>query len=519
MAIEIVSSGDVRFDRLSRGQNGRYPAKESDRASRIALCDNSDDVAEALERFVHQGLRPTIRSGGNCYEDFVDNNPGGAIIDLSFTGGTQVSPNSGHKYRLGAGSRLGQAYYDLYQRDLVTIPGGTCAPVAAGGHIQGGGYGLLSRLHGVTPDWVSAVDVVTIDSAGKARVRRADKKNDPDLLRACRGGGGGNYGIVTNFYFDDLPKVPKEVIRGSIGFDWKDMTPERFARVLTLYSDYWNTRGRDQDTWGLFTIFGLSHRSSGHLNMGVTFTNVDGTVDNTRVLDEFIAVFDECKPVTQLAVHPTMAEHHPEPANKGTEVCLANHTMNRIPWIDSVVPVSQTRAAATPASRRRHKYKSCYMKQAFTPGEIAAYYKHLTREIPGVDLKGNVILVDSFGGATNKPQMAEETSVAQRGSIMKLQFIATWADESGDAGNSQWIRDLYTDLYPATGARAKYSGTPFWGDRYEGCYINYPDSDMVQHDFWPQLYYGTGDIYPHLQQVKRKFDPNNVFHHAMSVRI
>jgi FAD/FMN-containing dehydrogenase len=133
MAIEIVSTDDVRFDRLSHGQNARFP-ESGDRASRIALCDNSDDVAEALQRFVHQGLRPTIRSGGHCYEDFVDNNPGGAIIDLSFLAGT-TPPANGPKYRLGAGTTVGQAYTDLYTRDLVTIPGGTCPPVGEQGDI------------------------------------------------------------------------------------------------------------------------------------------------------------------------------------------------------------------------------------------------------------------------------------------------------------------------------------------------------------------------------------------------
>jgi FAD/FMN-containing dehydrogenase len=106
MAIEIVSTGDVRFDRLSRGQNARFPGS-NDRASHIALCDSSNDVAEAMQRFVREGLRPTVRSGGHCYEDFVDNNPGGAIIDLSFLAGT-APPANGPKYGLGAGTTLGK---------------------------------------------------------------------------------------------------------------------------------------------------------------------------------------------------------------------------------------------------------------------------------------------------------------------------------------------------------------------------------------------------------------------------
>jgi FAD/FMN-containing dehydrogenase len=135
MAIETVLPGDIRFEQLSHGQNARFPATARERASRIALCDSSEDVAEAVERFVHAGLRPTVRAGGHCYEDFVDNNPQGAIIDISLlTGTTPLSNRS--KYRLGAGTTLGTAYQELYKRGLVTIPGGTCAQVGAGGHMR-----------------------------------------------------------------------------------------------------------------------------------------------------------------------------------------------------------------------------------------------------------------------------------------------------------------------------------------------------------------------------------------------
>jgi FAD/FMN-containing dehydrogenase len=516
MSVEIVTSDDVRFDRLSRGQNARFPASPADRASRIALCDNSNDVAEALERFVQAGLRPTIRSGGNCYEDFTDNNPGGAIIDLSFIAGTEPPPN-GPKYRLGAGTPLGRAYPDLYKRDLVTIPGGTCAPVCAGGHITGGGFGLLSRLHGITPDWVSAVDIVTVDHSGKAQVRRADKNNDSDLLRASRGAGGGNFGIITNFYFDTLPKAPIEILRGGISFSWDDMTEERFTRILYLFSNYWETRGRDKDTWGLFSIFNISHRSSGHLSMSVNFSNPDGTVEDTRVLDEFLAVFDECKPVAELSRHPAMALHHPEPDHPGTEVCLAKHTMSKSRWIDAQGG-GGGRGGGGPVVNQRHKYKSAFLKRSFSREEAACFYKHLTRTIEGVDLSGSTVLCDSFGAAVNDPKKYEETSSPQRNSIMKLQFITSWTDPKQDTGHAQWMRDFYTELFTLNGANAKYTGTPYWGERYEGCYINYPDADMVQHDFWPHLYYGTGDLYPFLQSVKRRYDPNNIFHHAMSIR-
>ncbi|MEO6909590.1 MAG: FAD-binding protein, partial [Edaphobacter sp.] len=223
MAIETIDQRDPRFTTLDKGNNGRFPPTEADAASRILLCDNAEDVANALQRVVSAGLRPTVRSGGHCYEDFVYTNPKGAIIDLSMFGDT--TPVAGApKYRIASGSMLAPAYTDLYKRYGVTLPGGSCGTVGAGGHITGGGYGVLSRLHGITTDWVTAIDILTVDQKGQVVPRRVDAKNDPDLFRACRGAGGGNFGIITNYYFEKLPTAPQEVIHAGVRFAWEGMT-------------------------------------------------------------------------------------------------------------------------------------------------------------------------------------------------------------------------------------------------------------------------------------------------------
>jgi hypothetical protein len=112
--------------------------------------------------------------------------------------------------------------------------------------------------------------------------------------------------------------------------------------------------------------------------------------------------------------------------------------------------------------------------------------------------------------------LGEATSSWQRSSILKTQFQHYWLNPEEDAARLQWTRDFFSDLYSQHG-EPRYAGTPYPSKRYEGCYINYPDSDMLAYDFWPQLYYGE-DLYPFLQKVKQRYDPNNVFHHAMSVR-
>jgi hypothetical protein len=158
------------------------------------------------------------------------------------------------------------------------------------------------------------------------------------------------------------------------------------------------------------------------------------------------------------------------------------------------------------------------MKRNFTPAEIACYYKHLTRMMPGVDLSRSTVSVDSYGGFTNRKEMIEETAIPQRASVMKLQFLTYWTRPQEDAGHIEWQSEFFKDLYSGPDADPSHKGTPYPNDRYEGCYINYPDKDMLDYSFWPQLYYGDQGLYPFLQEVKRRYDPNNIFHHSMSVR-
>jgi hypothetical protein len=158
------------------------------------------------------------------------------------------------------------------------------------------------------------------------------------------------------------------------------------------------------------------------------------------------------------------------------------------------------------------------MKENFTVAEAKCIYKHLNRPVPGVKEARAVLAVDSYGGAVNRSTLADETSVSQRASTMKLQFQAYWRDPQEDAGHLQWMREFYTDLYSGENVPGRFAGTPYPGKDYEGCYINYPDKDMLAYPFWPQLYYGDGDLYPFLQNVKQRYDPHNIFHHAMSIR-
>jgi len=507
MAITITRS-DPRYAMLHRSRNLRWDGDPAEGVAEIELCASREQAADVLQRAVSAGMRPTVRSGGHCYEDFVVNNPGGMILDLSLLK-SDALPGDGERHRISPGQMLGEAYVDLYKRKGVTIPGGSCYEVGAGGHITGGGYGVLSRLHGLTIDWLSAVEILTVDSKGHVELRTVDKEHEPDLFRACRGGGGGNFGVVTGFLFDRLPEAPFEVANAHLSFDWHSMTEDKFTGIVQAFGDYMANRGCDKDTWGLFAAIGLTHISAGRLGLSLQFCNPDGRCDDLKPVDEFLDRFEAFGAIERRFGAP--GEQRFSPRSPNAQQKTEKYTVDRLLWLDATIGDSGSGRSG------RAAYKSCYMKRNFTRAEAKCIYKHLTRMVPDVDMRGAVMAVDTYGGAVNRKDLAQVTAVDQRSSIMKVQFQQYWEEADEDVGRLKWLREFYTDLYSQEVA-PEHAGTPYPNEYYEGCYINYPDADMLAYPFWPQLYYGTGELYPFLQKVKRRYDPNNIFHHKMSIR-
>jgi FAD/FMN-containing dehydrogenase len=496
-----VDRKDPRYEALVQGHNLRFPESAALAPARIVICTTAAQVKQALQDAINDGVRPTVRSGGHCYENFTVNNPGGVLLDLSLLNAVRRDSETG-EYCVPPGAVLGDIYQALYKRNGVTLPGGNCYSVGAGGHISGGGYGELSRLHGLTCDWVSALDILTVDSSGRVTERRIDRKSDLDLFRACRGAGTAGFGVITAFYFQQLPPAPREVIQVYLNFPWETMSEDQFVSLLTTYGEYWASRGSDPDTWGLFAILDIGARSNGRLGMSVQFCQADGTIKDLSILREFLARFEKLGPSSHLrgiggrsAVKQTVRHSSLE--------------LGRMSWL----------AAATGdrsgSIGERAKYKSAYMKRNFVPAEAQTIYRFYSGN--SVASRSSVVAVDSYGGAVNRPGLAEETAIAQRASIMKLQWQSYWTDPAMDSQHLRELDAFYTQLYSGKHVDADHQGTP-WGDAYEGCYMNYPDADMLRYAYWPELYYGQSGLYPFLQRVKQTYDPNNVFHHAMSIR-
>lgn len=176
------------------------------RPALIATCRSEAGVARAVRYAIDQDLRIAVKSGGHSFEG-LSLNADGLVIDVSQMDGQQLE---GEAYTAGPGVKLGQAYAYLLPRRRL-LPMGSCGTVGLSGLTLGGGYGMFSRKYGLTCDHLTGVRMV--DGTGRVH----DSKNDAGLLWACRGGGNGNFGVITQLRYDTRP-APTHLPRHRIKF-------------------------------------------------------------------------------------------------------------------------------------------------------------------------------------------------------------------------------------------------------------------------------------------------------------
>lgn len=353
--------------------------------------------------------------------------------------------------------------------------------------MTGGGYGLLSRLHGLTVDYLHAVEVVHVTDAGKAEVitvtRDAKDPDERDLLWGHLGGGGGNFGIVTKFLFRDLPAPPEEVQILTHAWDWSTLDRSAFGSLITAYGQFLEENSAVGSPYaGLFALLHLSQKVAGQVVLTAQYT---GPGPDPSLITEFARVVGAGLPQPQTK---RVAVGHQHPAVDTTDV-------RSLPWLFA----TQTLNGSGP--NQRGKYKSAYMLTAFPDDQIEAMWQNLTA--PSHANPQALVQIDSYGCQVNAVDPAA-TAVPQRSSIMRLQYQTYWTDPADDDVNLEWIRTFYTAMYGTRG--------PVPDKVVDGCYVNYPDADLED---WQHLYYK--DNYARLQTAKHRWDPRNIFNHRQSI--
>ena len=210
------------------------------RPAAIAYCADEADVAAAIRYGREHGLRIAVRGGGHNGGGLgsVD---GGLVIDLSQLSPITVDAEAGLA-RVGGGALLKDLLETTHQYGL-TVPVGIIGTTGVGGLTLGGGIGHFSRAMGLTIDCLVAATVVLADGS----VVQTDTQREPDLFWALRGGGG-NFGVVTQFTFRCHPATT--VLAGPVLYNIDDA-----ADVLRWYREFVPAQPDELGIWyGLVSV-------------------------------------------------------------------------------------------------------------------------------------------------------------------------------------------------------------------------------------------------------------------------
>jgi FAD/FMN-containing dehydrogenase len=387
---DVVGRGDAGYAAARLLRNTRFDAI---RPLAVAYCESAEDVARCIRWARRHDVRPAARSGGHSYGGY-SSVGGGLVVDVSRLRAVTVAAD-GRTATIGAGAQLGRVYERLWSGRQVTVPAGSCSTVGIAGLALGGGHGFTSRAFGLTCDSVRALRIVTADG----RIRDVSANEHADLLWACRGGGGGNFGIVTSLRFAVHPVG--RVSTFTVEWPWSDAT-----RALAAWQE-WAPHGPG----GLFSVFNLSA--------------VAGGSPSVRAVGQYLG---------------------PKGALDGLLGPLANAgAPTRVSTVDRDY-LASTRYWGGSDTRGTFAAASDYAFQALSAAGIRALVDGVEARTRG-PAGAAAVLLDSYGGAIRRTPPGG-SAFAHRRALFSLQEIASWAPGGPAAANLAWLRAFRVSLRP-----------------------------------------------------------------------
>ncbi len=437
----VITAGDGDYDQARSVWNGAIDAHPAV----IARCAGPRDVAAAVGFAQAAGLEISVRGGAHSFGGAAVGD-GGLTIDLSAMGHVAVDPDA-RTARVGGGATLAQLDAATQAHGLATT-GGTVSHTGVGGLTLGGGFGWLTGQFGLSCDNLLSAQVVT---AG-GEVLRAGAEQHPDLFWGLRGGGG-NFGVVTEFEFQLHPVGPL----AQLGVFFWDLDDGAAALALAqqVTADLPPRMGA--------VIFGGNAPPAPFVPQQYHFRPGFGLI---------------------VAAFGADAEH----------ARLAGQIRSALPpLVESIAPIPYTALQqildeAAPWGILAYQ-KALYL-DALSPEVISI----ITAQMPRKQSPMSNLLAVPMGGAfCQVPD--EATAFGGSRAPCVIVTAAAFAPEPGLlAADRDWARQLWAGLLP-------YSEGP-------GGYVNLMtdyQADRVRASYGPAKY-------QRLAQVKAAYDPGNVFH-------
>jgi FAD/FMN-containing dehydrogenase len=429
------------------------------RPAGIAYCASPRDVSACLAFVRKFGLPVAARSGGHSYAGWSSTT--GLMVDVTAMNSFQVG--KGQTVRVGTGLHLIDLYNRLASHGLA-VPGGSCPTVGVAGLTLGGGAGVLGRAYGLTSDALQEVQIVTADGT----VRTCSASSNSDLFWACRGGGGGNFGIATAFTF--RTHRLSRLVLFFLSWPWSQA-----AKVVAGWQS-WAPYQPDA-LWSNLHMSAAPHGPTPVIQVGGTYLgSVAGCQQLLRVLYARVGSAASGQPFESSFQAAMMLE-----AGCGKLSVSECHLPSQTP---------NGKLVRVPSYA-----KSDFFTHKIPPAGIRALVAGIERMRGVRGAAGGVgaIAFDAFGGALNRPSPSS-TAFVHRDSLFGAQYSTSWNQGGSASGVSRqhaWLRSYYASMRP-------------WASGQ--CYQNYVDPDLKN---WRQAYYGAN--YPRLARIKKTYDPHQVF--------
>jgi FAD/FMN-containing dehydrogenase len=442
----LLRPGTSHYDTARVISNERYTAQPQ----AIARVVSEADVVQCV-RFAAGGTLPfTARCGGHSYAGYSTNR--GLVCDVRRLSAITIAAD-GRSVTVGAGVLAIDLVTALAARGLA-VPTGSCPTVGMSGLALGGGVGFAARVFGATCDNIRAVRIVTADG----RVVTADPATNPDLYWACRGGGGGNFGVVTALTLATHP-----VSTAAYGF----------------CNFPWSQAGAALAAWQALAPHGPD-------NLYLICALETGTSAPVA------RVFGQLLGGSEAALRSAIA---PITAVAGASLSTGHGSyldVQRI-WAGCATESAAACRTIQPAS---FAARSAYVADPLPARAAQAIVTAVeARQTQGAG--SGAVLLDPYGGALNRVA-PDATAFVHRDQLFSAQMLAYWGSADGGSAAGAWLNSLHASLGPFTSGQA---------------YQNYIDPGLAG---WQEAYYATN--LARLRAIKRTWDPDQVFRFRQGIR-